>query len=53
MNIRYYKIKTYGAGKAYDNTVSILLDITGLNPAYITVNTDVANTQATSARKAK
>ena len=52
-DMRYYKIKTYGAGKAYDNTVSILLDITGLNPAYITVNTDVANTQATSARKAK
>ena len=52
-DMRYYKIKTYGAGKAYDNTVSILLDITGLNQAYITVNTDVANTQATSARKAK
>lgn len=52
-DMRYYKIKTYGAGKAYDDTVSILLDITGLNPAYITVNTDVANTQATSARKAK
>ena len=52
-DMRYYKIKTYGAGKAYDDTVAILLDITGLNPAYITVNTDVANTQATSARKAK
>ena len=52
-DMRYYKIKTYGAGKAYDNTVSILLDITGLNPAYITVNTDSAATQSTSSRKAK
>ena len=41
-DMRYYKIKTYGAGKAYDDTVSILLDITGLNPAYITVSTDTA-----------
>ena len=52
-DMRYYKIKTYGAGKAYDDTVSILLDITGLNPAYITVNTDSAATQSTSSRKAK
>lgn len=52
-DMRYYKIKTYGAGKAYDDTVSILLDITGLNPAYITVNTDCAATQSTSSRKAK
>lgn len=36
-DMRYYKIKTYGAGKAYDDTVSLLLDISGLNEAYITV----------------
>lgn len=36
-DMRYYKIKTYGAGKAFDDTVSVLLDISGLNEAYITV----------------
>lgn len=34
---RVFKIKMYGMGKAYDNTVALLLDISGLNPAYITV----------------
>lgn len=34
---RTFKIKMYGMGRPYDNTVSILLDISGLNPAYITV----------------
>lgn len=34
---RVYKIKMYGMGKAYDDTVSILLDISKLDPAYITV----------------
>lgn len=34
---RAFKIKMYGMGKAYDNTVSIVLDITKLDPAYITV----------------
>ena len=53
-DMRYYKIKTYGAGKAYDDTVSILLDITGLNPAYITVSTDTAAQLSTaSSRKVK
>lgn len=32
---RTYKIKTYGEGKAYDNTCSLLLDISGLEEAYI------------------
>lgn len=36
-DMRYYKIKTYGAGKAYDDTVSVLLDISNLSEAYITV----------------
>lgn len=49
-DMRYYKIKTYGAGKAYDNTVSILLDITNLDPAYL--NVAVKNTAAQSATKA-
>lgn len=34
---RYYKIKTFGDGKAYDNTTSLLLDITNLEPIYINV----------------
>ena len=34
---RYYKIKTYGAGKAYDNTVAIFLDISELEELYITI----------------
>lgn len=35
-DMRYYKIKTYGAGKAYDDTVALFLDITELEELYIT-----------------
>ena len=34
---RVYKIKLYANGRAFDNTVSLLLDISELDPAYITV----------------
>ena len=34
---RVFKIKQYGFGKCYDNTGALLLDISGLEPAYITV----------------
>lgn len=34
---RVFKIKQYGAGRAFDNTSAVLLDISGLEPAYITV----------------
>lgn len=34
---RVYKIKMYAMGRAYDNTCAVLLDISALNPAYITV----------------
>ncbi len=34
---RVFKVKQYGAGRAYDNTCSVYLDISGLEPAYITV----------------
>jgi HK97 family phage major capsid protein len=34
---RVFKIKQYGAGRAFDNTSAIYLDISGLEPAYITV----------------
>lgn len=35
---RTYKIKLHGAGRAYDNTVAVLLDISDLEPAYIMVS---------------
>ena len=34
---RVFKIKQYGAGRAFDNTSALYLDISGLKPAYITV----------------
>ena len=34
---RVFKIKQYGAGRAYDNTSALFLDISGVKPAYITV----------------
>lgn len=34
---RVYKIKMHGNGRPFDNTVSIVLDISELDPAYITV----------------
>ena len=34
---RTYKTKLHAFGRAEDNTSAVLLDITGLNPAYITV----------------
>ncbi len=34
---RAFKIKQYGAGRATDNTVALYLDISKLEPAYITV----------------
>lgn len=34
---RVFKIKQYGAGRAFDNTSALYLDISGLQPAYITV----------------
>lgn len=37
---RTYKIKLHGTGKAWDNTVAVLLDISELDPAYITVRNE-------------
>lgn len=34
---RAFKIKQYAAGRAFDNTSALYLDISGLKPAYITV----------------
>ncbi|MDY2736103.1 phage major capsid protein, partial [Intestinibacter sp.] len=35
-DLRYFKIKTYGAGKANDDTVALFLDISNLEELYIT-----------------
>lgn len=40
---RVFKIKQYGCGRAIDNTAALYLDISNLNPAYITVK-NVDNT---------
>ena len=45
------KIKMYGTGRAYDNTVSILINIADLDPAYITVKTAEAPPAALNSRK--
>lgn len=34
---RVFKVKQYGAGRAFDNTSALFLDIAKLEPAYITV----------------
>lgn len=34
---RVFKIKQYGTGRCFDNTSAVVLDISGLEPAYITV----------------
>lgn len=34
---RYFKVKQYGTGRAYDNTSFLLLDISKLKPGYVTV----------------
>lgn len=36
-DVRVFKVKQYGAGRAFDNTSALLLDISALEPAYITV----------------
>lgn len=34
---RYFKVKQYGTGRAFDNTSFLLLDISKLEPGYVTV----------------
>jgi len=36
-DLRYFKVKQYATGRAFDNTSFILLDISNLQPTYITV----------------
>lgn len=36
-DLRYFKVKQYATGKAWDNTSALYLDITGLEAAYVTV----------------
>lgn len=44
--MRTLKIKLYGMGKAFDNTVAILIDISKLDPTYITVKNVAAAASA-------
>ena len=44
-DLRYFKVKQYATGQAFDNTSAILLDISGLEPLYQTVK--VAGTVTT------
>lgn len=37
-DLRYFKIKQYGTGRAFDDTSFIKVDISELTPTYITVN---------------
>ena len=39
-------VKLYGMGKAFDNTVAILIDISKLDPTYITVKNVAAAASA-------
>lgn len=41
---RYFKIKTYGAGKATDDTVALFLDISELEELYITTKAKTTTT---------
>ena len=43
-DMRAYKTKFYGNGRAYDNTCAVLLDITGISPAYLNVK-DISNVE--------
>ena len=36
-DVRVYKVKQFAAGRATDNTCALYLDISGIEPAYITV----------------
>lgn len=45
---RVYMVKMFANGRAYDNTVSVVLDISALEPAYITVLNKQASTGAAS-----
>lgn len=36
-DVRYFKVKQYATGRAFDNTSFLLLDISELDPMYITV----------------
>ena len=47
-DMRYFKIKQYGAGRAFDDTCCMVLDISDLQPAVVTVKQLVEDTSATS-----
>jgi len=46
-DLRYFKVKQYATGRAFDNTSFILLNIQNLEPTYITVSALVSGTVET------
>lgn len=40
-DLRYFKIKQYGTGRAFDDTSFVKLDISDLEPTFVTVNANV------------
>ena len=42
-DLRYFKVKQYATGRAFDNTSFILVDISDLEPSYITVSALVSD----------
>lgn len=49
-DLRYFKVKQYATGQAFDNTSAILLNIAGLEPLYQTVK--IAGTQSVNVENA-
>lgn len=47
-DMRYFKIKQFGTGRAFDNTSAILLDVSNVEPAYYTVKS-IAETTVSEA----
>ena len=47
-DMRYFKIKMYGAGHAYDNTTALYLNLTNVKPAALAVqNVDGSTVEVT------
>lgn len=47
-DMRYFKVKQYATGRAFDNTSAILLDISNLEPLYMTVKVADGSTITTT-----
>lgn len=45
-DMRYFKVKQFATGRCYDNTSALYLDISKLDPAFVTVKTVDVTTEA-------